>query len=487
MRTIDSIIFFAYLAGILSLGLAVSRRKQTNEDFLLAGRSMRWLVVGSSVLATAFSAINFTAFTEEVFSHGLYVVMSLTAFVLVAFPIIKIIMPFYHEMRPVSAYEYLEKRFDKKTRRLASIIFIFWRISWMTLALYATARFLSSITGINLYYLVLMASVITTAYTLTGGMRTVMWMNLVQFLMLFTSLIVGVIVAAGSLNGFSGIFSTAGSGGLIKPFLPLDPQIFSLDPTIRISMWSAVIGTCVAFLSRYGVDQMVVQRYFTAKTLDDAKKGFVLNAVVSIISRLCLAFLGLAIFAYIAAHPDLNVPGTKPMVLIGKFIKSLPYGACGLLVAGLMASTMSNIDAGMHSCSTAFTSDFSQSGNPAGQVRTMRILTLLISIVITVCACFVGNLGSIFEIANKIINAIGSPLLALFIVGKYMPSCNSAGAFVGGIAGMLLSICTSLWMNHLALHYYAVVNLLGTILACMVFSMILPSDRTASNHRTQNE
>jgi Na+/proline symporter len=288
--------------------------------------------------------------------------------------------------------------------------------------------------------------------------------------------VVGVAVVSAD-GGFSSIISNASVSGLTKPFYPFDPQIFSPDPRIRITLWSALIGTFTAFLARYSADQMVVQRYFTARTLDDAKRGFVLNAVFSILSLLCLAFLGFAIHAYAKSHGLPAAGGTKPISYIGWFVASLPGGACGLLVSGLFASTMSSIDSGIHSCCTAFVTDFGKkdvlddSGNKSTLVRE-RILTFAIGTTVTVAACFVGKLGSIFEIANKLINGIGSPLLALVLIGMYGKRFTSRGVLAGGIAGVAWSMATSLFVRHLALHYYAVINLLGTLFLCWIFSLL---------------
>ncbi|MDD4870653.1 MAG: hypothetical protein PHR77_08835, partial [Kiritimatiellae bacterium] len=318
-----------------------------------------------------------------------------------------------------------------------------------------------------------------TVYTLSGGMRAVMWTEVAQFIILFVSLVVGVIVVSND-QGFTGIIKNASINGLTKPFYPFDPQIFSPDPRIRITLWSALIGTFTAFLARYGADQMVVQRYFTARTLADAKRGFILNAVFSILSLLCLAFLGFAIHAYAKSKGIPAGSGAKPISYIGWFVASLPYGACGLLVSGLFASTMSSIDSGIHSCCTAFVTDFRnrnthEKADSESTLIAERILTLLIGTVVTFTACFVGKLGSIFEIANKIINGIGSPLLALVLIGMYGRRFTASGVLTGGIAGILWSVATSIFVKHLALHYYAVANLIGTLFFCWLFSVIIPS------------
>ena len=124
MTTIDWVIFAAYLVGVAALGLSFSRRQARPNEFFLAGRAMGWLPIGLSVMVTAFSAINYTAFSGDVFQYGLYVTLSLPVFVIVAWPITRVIMPFYHSMQLCSAYEYLERRFDVRVRTLTAVIFI---------------------------------------------------------------------------------------------------------------------------------------------------------------------------------------------------------------------------------------------------------------------------------------------------------------------------------------------------------------------------
>jgi SSS family transporter len=476
MNSTDYAIFLAYLLGILLLGIAVSRKRQSRLDFMLAGRSMKWFPVGASIMATVFSTTNFTGFAGEVLGHGLYVLMALPVFILVAFPITLVVMPYYHQFRLVSVYELLEKRFDTRVRRLASGLFIAWRIVWIAVALYATSSLLAVVTGMNLYALVFICGLITIAYTAAGGMRAVMWTDVAQCIVLMLSLVIGAVYLMNAQNAH--FFRSAAERGLMQPFLPADTRIFSLDPTIRMTMWSVLIGTFTAFLARYGVDQKVVQRYFAAESLTGLIRGFWLNVIFSIVALLCLAVFGLAAGANTVAGAAAKV---GPMQILGHFIASLPGGICGLLVAGLFASTMSGMNTGVHSCYTAIMNDFVQRRTPNddAQQSTLpadRSITLGVGLLATVLACFVGRLGTVFEIANRVINGMGSPLLALFLLGMFSKSVTNRGALYGGILGIAWSIFVSSYVENIALHYYAVVNLLGTMLACYVFSM-LPGER----------
>ena len=271
-------------------------------------------------------------------------------------------------------------------------------------------------------------------------------------------------------NGIHGITEAALSGGLLKPFKPFDVTIFCLDPRIRISVWSALIGTFIAFLTRYGADQVVIQRYLAAKNPEQARKGFTLNYLAAISSILLLAFLGLAIHAYFIQKGEVLHNISQPIVYFTRFINMLPPGISGLMITAIIAASMSSFDSGIHSCSTVITTDF----NNLNIFRKIspRVMVISLGILITLAALYIKNFGSIFEIANKIVNGFGSPLLALFVMGKYARRSNSAGAFYGGILGLLFSGCIILFVKNLALHYYAVVNFIGTVCFIYLFSHI---------------
>ncbi len=476
MKIPDYLVFFLYIIVTLAVGAAFSRRQKDRDDFFLAGRSMKWLPIGLSVMVTAFSAINYTAFSGEVFSHGLYVALSIPVFALVAFPVIRIIMPFYYRMNLTSAYEYLEKRFDVRVRALASGLFIIWQIFWMATVLYVPCKVLSVITGLPVADFILLAGIVATLYTAAGGIKAVMWTDVLQFFVLFGGILAGVFIATTHTpGGFSGMLKLAAGGGLLKPFFPYDPKMFSFNPTIRITLWSSLIGTFTAFLARYGADQTVVQRYFTARSLKDARRGFHLNYISAMVSLGALTFLGFAIYAFSFSSGILDTKGAQPIFHFGAFVRAMPAGITGLIVAGLFAATMSSIDSGINSCSAALVTDFLDRFARRARLLRMarlRILSAVFGAAATVLALNVGELGSIFEIANKIINGIGSPLLAIFLLGMFSRRANSTGMLAGGILGAVWSAWVSFGVTSLALHYYAVVNLIGTLVLCYLLSLL---------------
>ncbi len=473
MTFLDYSVLGIYLMLTIFIGIFVAKKQKNEDDLFTAGRSMGWIPVGISVMVTAFSAVNYVAFSGEVFSHGLYVLLCLPVFIIVGIPVNRIIIPFFYNMNLSTAYEYLEKRFDKRVRILASIIFIIWRVFWGATILYVPSKILSAVTGLNVNLLITIIGSSVLLYTMYGGIHAVMLTDTLQFFVLFSGIIIGILVAAGKVDGgFTAMFEQGVSAGLAKPFYPFDTQIFSLNPTIRITLWSCTIGTFVAFLTRYGADQVVVQRYFTATSVETAKKGFRLNIVSALFSLSLLAVFGFAIYSNAVMNGTIG-QWNKPLMYFADFIKMLPVGITGLIVAGLFAATMSSIDSAANSCSRAFLSDIYRfSSKKISGLFQARVVTFIFGISIMLLSVYIKKLGSVFEIANKIVNGFGSPLLALFILGFFSKRANSKGLFWGGIIGAIWSAFVSLFVSNLALHYYAVVNFAGTFFICWIFSIV---------------
>ena len=489
MTQTDSVVLVLYLALVLGVGLFFRVRKGDHAEFFLAGRSMEWVPVGLSVMVTVFSAINYVALPNEVFGYGLYVITALPVFFLAAWPITKIWMPFFHDMQLTSAYEYLERRFDARVRSLASGVFILWRLFWMATALYACAKILAALTGFPAYIIILVGGLAATLYTSVGGMRAVMWTDVAQFCVLFGGIALGLAIAV-SGNGFGELVDIAKEGGRLRPFAPFDPSFLSLNPCIRMTLWSGLIGVFVAFLARYGADQVVMQRYFAARSLPAAQRGLWLNACASVAALSLLVLFGLAIYAHAAkagvfadAHWETLSPMQKKgmaMRQLAAVIRSFPPGVTGLIAAGLLAATMSSIDSGINACCAAYVTDFharffsSDSTAPKAGVWLDRGLTAALGTVATGFALalipLVGRTNSLFMIVNKIINGLGSPLLVLFLLGMFTRKANAPGMLLGGIVGFLASLFISLSVKHLALQYYAAANLLATLVPCCLFS-----------------
>lgn len=442
---------------------------------------MGWFPVGLSIMVTTFSAINYMSIPTEVFGHGLAVTISFFVFFIVAWPIAHYWMPYFNGMKLTSIYEFLEKAFDWRVRTLASALFILWRLFWMATALYASAKILAAMTGWKLEYLVLLCGGIATIYTFWGGIRAVIWTDVLQFCVLVGGLMLmlGIVYAD---NGPE-MFRIAWQAGKISPFSPIDSSFFSFDPRIRMTLWSGLIGVTVTFLSRYGADQVVVQRYFTARDLKACQRGIWINAIASFLTLSLLVLLGIAIYARACSSEAFDPvtwqalsPVQKQGIAVKQMaalIKSLPNGLCGLVFAGLIAATMSSIDSGINSCTAAYITDFQErNGWRPVSHSTLTLLTGLLSTSLGLLLIpALGNSNSLFAIVNKLVNGLGSPLLCIMLLGMYGKRIvTPKGVFWGSIIGLFASLWISFGVKSLALQYYSAANLIVAFLACVICS-----------------
>ncbi|MFW5859974.1 MAG: sodium:solute symporter family transporter [Planctomycetota bacterium] len=470
MDLIDILLLLAYLLAVLGIGLFHARRRAAADDFFLAGRSMGMLPIGLSVMVTSFSAVNYISVPTEVAGNGLYIVAAFPVFALAAWPISRIWMPFFHAMRLTSVYAWLEERFDLRVRCLGSALFILWRVCWMATALYASGRILAGVADLPPVLVICGGGLLATVYTAIGGMRAVMWTDVAQFCVLFGGIACALVLAAGNP---ADLFARAHQAGSFAPFAPFDPTYLSTSPWVRMTLWSGLLGVFVAFLGRYGADQVIMQRYFTARDLRAAQRGLWLNAVAAMLALGLLALLGLAVVAH-ARNGGLAGP---PMRQLAGLIASLPVGITGLIVAGLLAATMSSVDSGINACTAAYTVDYH--GRLRGRRPSLgleRGLTCGLGLLATALALalipLIGPRNTLFVVVNKLINGLGSPLLALFLLGMFTRRINAPGVFIGGLIGLIASIALTIRLTDLGLWNYATVNLLVTLLPAIICSWI---------------
>lgn len=485
---LDHLVVLGYLAISIGLGIAM-RRQNSREEFFAASGSMGRMTVGLSVMATLFSANSFMMYPSTAYAVSLTAGAAVIAFWAMAPVVIWVFIPVYSRLKCKTAYEYLEQRFHVSVRCLASGLFILLRIGWMASATYAASVAISSISGLNQIGVIVGLGAVAIFYTMLGGLRAVMWTDVLQFFIFAGTIIfaLGLLIAQAD-GGFSGIVDTytKGRDNLIVNF--------AVDPKLRFATFAMLIGSFLEGLSAFGADQVAVQRYIAARDEKTSQQGFLINMLgLSFIvpSLLCI---GAGLFAYFHHHPEDLVPvliEKTPLAAIdtlnedidgfhnsvnanreaeyskhpGKVRRDIldmglqdqalptfvrlkfPPGVVGLLVAALMAATMSSIDSGIHSVTTAIVVDFRDRLFPklrpatdAGEMRIARIILVIVGGLAIALACFVGELGDVFAVAKKTTAAFGGPLLAVFIVGLFMRRATWLGVLLGTFAGAAITV-----------------------------------------------
>jgi len=514
MSSIDYAIVIAYL--LISVGLgAYFSRNQTKQGFLLASKSMGWLPVGLSVMATLFSTNGFVMYPSVAYGSSLRVWLYLVILIAIAPIIMFVFIPVYARLNCQTAYEYLEKRFHVSVRSIASGLFVFLRIGWMATAIFSATLVLASITGVSQLVLIILLGVISTTYTILGGLKAVMWTDVLQFFIFCSTIILTLIlIVFHSSDGVGGIVSTyfEGRENLVVDFTP------SLD--LDHGSWAFLIAFPIIFLSTYGADQVSVQRYIAAKSERTSKIGLMLSVVGTWMVIPGLLAIGVGLYSHFQQNPsemisvldkelggkipewrihDNPEAGTIPMstyyqnhpeqihsdvVLNNIQDKVFPHyvrlyfppGMMGLFLVALMAAVMSSIDSGIHSISTSLTIDFRDrffsKWKPKDEKREVlqdRLIVVCISSISIFLACQVGDMGDVFAIGKKMTAGFGGPLLSIFVLALFFPRARTSGVVIGTVAASLVTIIMMFYFTHwFSLWYWPLGFVVALILSLVV-------------------
>jgi SSS family transporter len=487
---VDLVIVIAYLAALAAVGVYFSRRQTSLANFLVAGHRMSWLPVGMSLMAALNSGIDYLTQPSATIRYGLVLVVGIVSWLALYPWMSRIVFPFYHRLEFYSVYEYLEQRFDVRVRMLAVAIFIVWRLGWMATALYVPCLAISATLapGFDLTTIIIVLGALVTLYTLLGGIQAVIWNDVLQFCVMFGGLAATVAITTASVPGGAGaIWQAADAAGKTELWVPIEGAggLFYTAVTVPALLAALVVGR----MAQYTSDQVMVQRLQTTRTVRDARQAFIVNAAGDALWMVGLSFVGLALFAYFQNHPA--PPGLESDRLLPYFmLTAFPPGAVGLVVAAILAASLSSLDSAIHSCSSVIVVDVYNRGilgrevhgatrteaDERRQIFVSRIATLAVGIAGTTLACNVSGIGNLLEIVNKLINSFTGPLFGIFVLAMFSASCRSGAALAGGAAGAATSYYVA-YFSALSFLWPSTFGFIATIAVAFVVMLVIRRDR----------
>lgn len=436
---LDYLIFGSYLLASVLIGLRFVKGQESLSDYFLAGRNMNRFIVAMTILAALFSGISYLAGPAEVYRSGFGFAWVLMSF-FIATPFTALyVLPHFYNSRYFTAYHFLQERFSLSARLLASGLFIFRVSLWLAAATYAPALALKEVTGLPLWFTILCTGLVTTIYTMLGGMKAVIWTDVMQLVVLFGGQVVIMAVALSRIpGGLAGVFET----NLADHRFDLS---FSFDPRERVTFWAAIIGGAFLSLVQMATDQVSVQRYLTAGSLREAQRSLWIKLWMLVPVLVVFYGSGLVLYAFYKAHGDPLAGGQiarADQILPYFVITQLPAGLPGLLIAAIFAASMSTVSAGVNSLTSATLCDFFQtlSHRSALSERTLlslaRWFTLGYGVLVTALAfAIAGMKANLVESVNAIIGLVGGPLLGLFLLGIFSRKTETRGALIGCLSG----------------------------------------------------
>ncbi|MFN5630106.1 MAG: sodium:solute symporter [Bacteroidota bacterium] len=299
MSAIDWWVLFVTLFSIVSYGIYKSRNNKNIDSFLLADKQLPWYHVGFSVMATQASAITFLSAPGQAYSDGLRFIQFYFGLPLAMIVICTSFIPIFRNLNVYTAYEYLEKRFDTKTRLLTAFLFLLQRGLSTGITIYAPSIVLSTILDLNINYTTVIIGCLVISYTVFGGTKAVSYTQLFQMIIIFSGLILAAVIVVYMLPPNIGFIDSLRIAGKLNKLNAIDT---SFDWNNRYNIWSGIIGGFFLQLSYFGTDQSQVGRYLTGKSTAQSRLGLLMNGLIKIPMQFFILMIGILVFAFFQFH-----------------------------------------------------------------------------------------------------------------------------------------------------------------------------------------
>lgn len=433
---------------MVAVGIACRGPQENSDDYFTTRGAMsgRWgsILVGLSLAATLFSGSSFVAYPSITFEYGLRILA-----VLATLPACYFILRFWFLPRFLSAghthpYDLIEDRFGRGVRLTASWMFVLLRLGWMATLIYAPTLLILAAFHLSMTWMwpiILVTGLISTFYTVFGGIRGVIITDAIQMVVIMVGIAacVGFIFWRLALPLPEILAGLESSGHLVRADL-------SLDPTRPFTLAAILIGVSVSNLGSYLADQMSLQRYLATGTVAASARSFLINIIGAALVVSLLFLVGMALVAWFARHPtpELMSPSGQFMAdrVFPHFVANhLPVGLSGLLIAAILAATMSSLTSGINALSGALSGDIFRAPlakmSARKQLRIARFSSFGIGILATIAAGFVPLLGSFYEMTQILLGLFVGPLLACVILSSVRTLVPAWSMLVGMLFGVL--------------------------------------------------
>ncbi len=465
-----------YLAAMLGVGVIFARRNQTAEQYFLAGRNMPWLVVAMSMFASLTSAVTFMGVPYIAFSDNISIFMGVMVSPLVAPVLIKLFYPVYWRYKVTTSYDYIAIRFGKNARYCVSGLFVMARVGWLGTVIFAPATALHIAVGMPLYAAILLMGVLATAYTLLGGLKAVLWTDVVQFVVLAG----GAVWIAVSLSGEFGAANIIQNGIEAGKF-----DIFQWDIDFtKMTATAAIVCYFLMFMQDYGTDQISVQRLISTKSYRGLAGAIVFNSIMDVFVNGLLLFIGLGLFIKYQSESAMPECIKQVAILPYYIVTSLPNGISGLVITGIFAAAMSSMDSGLNSVSTAIINDFiepmsKKKIDDKAKIASGRTLTLILGVLATAMAFYAGSIGNIVEAWSRFMGLFSAPILAVFVLGLLVKRSRLRHWAIGAVPAIALVLYLQ---NSASIHwvYYFPISFITCMLVSICSVFVMPNGDTSN-------
>jgi SSS family transporter len=467
---------FLYFLVVIGIGFLFSKKERTTQDFFTASGQIPSWAAGVSIFGAQISAITFMAVPAIVFATDWSLAIGSVMILAVVPFVIKFYVPFFRRLNVVSAYEYLEHRFSKNVRTLASVSFILFQLGRMGIVLFLPSVAIASITGMNVYLCIAVTGVVCTAYTFLGGIEAVIWADVLQVIILMGGAALCLFIAAANIEG--------GFGAVIHQ--GLQDGKFTLFHTgwkpEKLVLWVAIVGFFFLNIIPYTSDQTVVQKYLTVKDERATSKSLWINSFLSLLTIPIFFGLGTILFVFYKDNPA-KIPSEDIGQILPYFIvQELPVGVAGVVIAGIFAASQSALSSSLNSIATSYISDIRTRFRPQisdrSKLKLARQITMLMGIIgIAIAAAIAAlNIEFIFDLFQEVLGIVAGSLAGVFILGIFTKNANAFGVITGVIASVILAFIVRTNTN-ISLYLYGAISVGTCVVVGYITSTLMPHEK----------
>lgn len=473
----DTVLLAVYFAFILYMGYYFSKHEKTTHDYFKGGQRLPGWAAGVSIVVTGVSAISFMSVPAKAYAtNWTFLLFMISTPILAAPLVVKFVLPIFYRLNITSAYEYLEDRFNLLVRWIGSLKFVLFEIFRLGVLLFMPSLVLSVITGIDVRICIVSVGVISTVYTIMGGIEAVIWTDVLQAIIMLGGMFLAILL----------IFFRIGSDApeLIGDSLAMGKmQILNWTPSLSETSVLVWILTLPVLLNPYVSHQPTVQRFISTKDLRESAKSIWTAAIIGPVIIFTFFALGYCLYLYYQHSPNrLHPVMEKPDEILAWFIVSeMPIGIAGLMIGAIFAASMSSLDSSLSSLSTVITTDFYRRLKPEATddkcLRLARVLTGWLGVLGTVIALILQRYGDVKSLLEMFISALGlfaGPISGIYLLGFFTTRANSVGVIIGVVCGSMASYWAIVGTD-LHFYVYPIIGTYVTISMGYLLSLILPS------------
>ncbi|HSJ23254.1 MAG TPA: sodium/solute symporter [Longimicrobiales bacterium] len=446
MHIVDWLVLGIYIVVVVAIGVWANRRQTDTEAYFLGNRNMRWWAAGLSIIATSFSAASILGVPGFAYAVDMWYLQYTLGDILAAVIVVILFIPFFHRVKGLTtAYEYLEARFDTKTRLLGSSLFILTVLLRAGTLLFGAALLFSAVAPTDLIpgltgveEAVVIFGIVAIIYTAAGGVSAVIWTDVIQFTIMAGGILASItLVVILTPGGWDVAFAEAGAAGKLN-------IVNTEEPFAPRGIITAIFGYGLLALSLFGTNQQPVQRYMTVKEPREAQKALLLGVGAGAIGVTLSLLLGVFMFIFYEHFPTLLPADLTPDQVMPHFVNTqVPPILTGALVAAVFAAAMSSMDSALNSLAAATTVDFLKRFRPdvseAGRLRFAKFVVITAGILGIMVGIYSSRTEApLIELILTFMGYFAGGLLGLFLLGMLTRRANGTGAFVGAITGTLV-------------------------------------------------